>query len=340
MKAGITTRGITYAAIDEHMIHFYTPKAGDVALFQVQSIGKHDSIQNTTGNNSYLFEGDQFLGVFGSRYATEQFEGYVPESPELELEILGKGGVVGKLVSMHVKLQDAGPTIVKLVGFAVDAKGKVVNSIYNNKAQVLFRGTKNTNFQTILSLGCSMDSGKTTTAAYLCRSLQKKGHRVAFIKLTGTYYTRDRHFVNDCGADYAIDFGMAGYPSTHLLEIHELLNLYQFLIDDVARQQPDYVVIEIADGILQRETEMLLNHKSFASQVDDVVFSGLDSLSVLYAIDKLSSINLKPKAICGVFTMAPLLIKEVSSRTEVPVLTLDELEKTELFAHSKLAMVS
>lgn len=338
MKRAICTKGVGNFKIDSSIIHTYIPKAGDVALFEVMEIGKHDSIQNASGHNCYLFPGDQFLGNFGSRYATEQFEGYVPSAPTEDLEILGKGGVVGEVASMHYSFDKIGSTKIKLIGFAKDENNDVINTIYLHKEVVPFRNLKDYDFPVILSLGCSMDSGKTTTAAYLSRSIQKRGKKVAFIKLTGTYFTKDKHFVNDCGADYAIDFGLAGYPSTYLLDIEELLDLYQFLIDDVLKQSPDAVVIEIADGILQRETEMLLRDKRFASQIDEVVFSGLDSLSVLYAIDMLSSINLKPKAICGIFTMAPLLINEVKSRTKIPVLTLAELENNTIFANNQMQL--
>ena len=41
-------------------------------------------------------------------------------------------------------------------------------------------------------------------------------------------------------------------------------------------------------------------------------------------------LNLTPFALCGVFTASPLLLKEVSSRSSIPVLNLKELEAMEL----------
>jgi hypothetical protein len=328
MKRSITCKGISVHKIDESIIESYTPKAGDVAVFEVLSIGKHDSIQSMTGHNIYLFEGDQFMGVFGNRYATEQFEGYVPSKPTLEMDILGKGGVVGILTSMHYNFKDIGSTRIRLIGYGVDEEGKVINSKYYNKEQVEFSPSlKSNSTKIILSLGCSMDSGKTTTAAYLCRALSKNNHKTAYIKLTGTHYTRDSHFVQDCGADKAIDFGHAGFPSTYMVDLEELLDLYQFLLKDVNMINPEYVVIEIADGILQRETEMLLNSKEFKQTIDHIIFSSVDSLSALYGIEKLTELGLPPFALCGVFTASPLLLREVSSRTKIPVMNLLQLEK-------------
>lgn len=331
MKKSITCKGIVPNGINSEIIHSYVPKAGDVALFEVISIGKHDSIQSASGHNCYLFEGDQFLAAFGTRYATEQFEGYLPEKPTTELDILGKGGVVGVISSMHYFLKDVGTTKVRLIGYGVNENGDVINSRYYHGNEVQFHPSqKPEGCKIILSLGCSMDSGKTTTAGYLSRSLSSKGKKVEYIKLTGTYFTKDRQFVQDCGAEASIDFGNAGFPSTYMLELEELLNLYQYLLDLTKSKNNDYIVIEIADGILQRETEMLLHHKPFTDTIDHVVFSAVDSLSALYGIERLSDLGLRPFAVCGLFTASPLLHREVESRTQVPVLNLKQLVETDL----------
>ncbi len=331
MKKGICTRGTEYHSLDNSIISGYTPKAGDLALFEVIELGKHTSIQGVSGNNSYLFPGDEFLAVFGNRYATEQFEGYVPSKPTIDLEILGKGGVVGVMKSMHYKFEDIGTTKIRLKAFAVDEEKKVVNSIYFNKERKNFNPNSEVfNNKIILSLGGSMDSGKTTTAAFLARAISKRNKKVAFIKLTGTYYTKDSHFVRDCGAATAIDFGLAGYPSTFLTSEKDLLNLYQYLIEEVATQNPDYIVMEIADGILQQETEMLIKNKAFKSTIDSVIFSAVDSLSALYGLEKLGQLGLPPFALSGLFTASPLLQKEVEARTRTTVLNLEQLEKFDI----------
>ncbi len=331
MKKSITCRGIQVHKIDEAIIHQYTPKAGDVAVFEVLSIGKHDSIQSSTGHNCYLFEGDTFMGVFGSRYATEQFEGYVPEKPTIELDILGKGGVVGIMATMHYFFKDIGTTRIRLIGYGVDENNNVINTKYYNKEKLSFsNGLIKQKAEIILSLGCSMDSGKTTTAGYLSRALSSKNKKVTYIKLTGTHYTKDRQFVEDCGAELSIDFGHAGFPSTYMMELPDLMDLYEFLLDKAMAINPDYIVVEIADGILQRETEMLLRHVPFTQTIDHVIFSAVDSLSAIYGVNVLNDYNLKPFAVCGLFTASPLLHREVSSRIETPVLNLKGLEKIEL----------
>src|SRR5215813_15613280 len=73
----------------------YCPQAGDVGIFEVLYIGKHLSIQSETKGNCTIVEGDHIMAAFGTRYATEQFEGYVPEHLNQELHVLGAGGTIG-----------------------------------------------------------------------------------------------------------------------------------------------------------------------------------------------------------------------------------------------------
>jgi hypothetical protein len=83
---------------------------GDVAIFQVVSIGKHSTIQSADKRNAAIYPGDWVMAAFGTRYATEQFEGYVPEKPTEEYHILGAGGTIGIIHSMHQKFVNVGPT--------------------------------------------------------------------------------------------------------------------------------------------------------------------------------------------------------------------------------------
>ena len=171
-----------------------------------------------------------------------------------------------------------------------------------------------------------MDSGKTTTAAYLSAGLSREGHTTAYIKLTGTAYPKDVRRVYDRGADYAIDFTLLGYPSTFNCELEELLDIYQTLVEHVQEAvEPDYIVVEIADGILQRETAMLLGEDRFMQTVHDVVLSCGDSLSVFSALRLMERYGIKPFAVSGLFTASELLIAEVADLIPIPIMRLDDL---------------
>ncbi|WP_143306480.1 P-loop NTPase family protein [Chitinophaga vietnamensis] len=310
--------------INKSKINYYIPQVGDVAIFEIISIGKHKRVQADDKLNVLILPGDLIMGAFGTRYASAQFEGYVPADCRDTFHILGAGGTIGVVESMHDSFSDVGPTVLRIVGYVTNQMGNIVNTRKISRSLIPFSGIATKRSNIILSIGSSMDSGKTTTAAYIVRGLKTQGHKVAFIKLTGTVYTKDRDMVYDCGADITADFSDFGFPSTYMCPEQELLDLFESLMQDVMTDGAEHVVVEIADGILQRETKMLLENKHFMSLIGQVIFSCCDSLSALYGIDTLKQIDIYPTALSGLFTASPLLVKEVKGQTQIPVVTIAE----------------
>ncbi len=326
IKKSFISKNVVEYKVNRTMIHDYQPKAGDIAIFEVVSIGSLNAIQDDQGRNCHIFPGDKIMLTFGNRYATNQFEGYVPFGYHEEYHLIGKGGVAGIVESMASRLLLKGPTKLTLAGYAVDNRSAVLNTQYYNSDPIKFNRRKARDFKTILSLGSSMDSGKTTSAAYLCRGLKMAGYQVAYIKLTGTVFNKDKMLAYDCGADKVSDFAELGFPSTYLCSLDTLMDLYESLLYEVETAGPDYVVIEIADGLYQRETSMLLNHIPFTETVDHVFLSCCDSLAVHAGVEFLSPIfDDRLFAIGGLFTCSPLLIAEVEEQCELPVLSLEKM---------------
>lgn len=333
IKKSIICKDVNVYNINRLNNRTYQPCEGDVAIFRVLEIGKHKAIQGESGKNSYIFPGDLIMATFGNRYASNQFEGYVPEGYQEEYELLGQGGVVGKIASMHAKFNAIGCTTLKLVGYATQGGNEVINTQYLMEERVAFDANRHRNYKVLLSLGASMDSGKTTTAAYLCRGLRNGGKKVAYIKLTGTVFSKDKRFVKDCGAHKVVDFSNLGFPSTYMYSLHELLDIFEGLTRKVEEISPDYVVVEIADGLLQRETSMLLEHPAFRSVVDDVILSCGDSLSVLSGLDILNGLGLQPFAVSGLINIAPLMVAEARNTINTPVLSLGDLSDRKVERH-------
>lgn len=323
LKRTIVSRDIDHYVLNTSIRNSHKMIAGDLAVFEVVEIGKHQSAQMTDGKNRGIFPGDHLVAAFADRYATSQYEGYVPEGPMDIYHILGAGGVIGIVRSKNYALKDIEPTTVRLVGYCCDDQGKVINTKFHKKVRKPFRGEVAP--KVILSIGSTMDSGKTTTAAFVSRGLAMADHKVAYIKLTGTCYTRDREFVYDCGANTVADFSDMGYPSTFMCSKQEILDIYQSLMDKLAPGGYDFVVMEIADGLIQRETMFLLQDKQFMSTVHRVVFSCGDSLSAFYGVQLLREWGIEVAAISGIFTMSPLLVQEVHDHSKVPVFTIDEV---------------
>jgi hypothetical protein len=326
IKKSLVTQIVDHFVLDKSQNHIYLPKAGDVALFEILEIGKHKTMQADSKRNVSIFAGDKILAVFGDRYATEQFEGYVPTEIKSEYHILGAGGVIGILHSKNDAFKDIEPTKVKLLGFAVDEENQIINTKFYKMPIPEFNPSK-LSPKVILSLGATMDSGKTTTAAFVSRGLYLDNKKVGFIKLTGTAFTKDKDFNYDAGAMRAMDFSDAGYPSTFTVPIPEILNIYEYLRTKICEHNDlDCIVMEIADGILQQETLALISNKEFMSTVSDVVFSCGDSLSAIQAMTMLEKLGINPLFLCGKFTMSELLIKEVQQYLNVPIFTLSQLE--------------
>lgn len=325
IKKTFAASAVQTYAINPQLVSSYTPKAGDVGIFCVLE-ANGEGIKDAESRHCSIFAGDLILAVFGHRYATNQIEGYVPDQPTVHCQLLSRGGVAGVVKSVNHTYK---PNIIplELVAYATDVHtGEVLNTIQWEKLRNMPLRAQPQKAKVILSVGSSMDSGKTTTAAYLCAGLQKAGSKAAYIKLTGTAFPKDAQYVYDRGATACLDFGWAGFPSTYLLDELSLLRLHSALIQEVeARVKPDYIVIEIADGILQRETAMLLQNDMFMSSVDQVILSCGDSLGVLSGLSRLQSWGITPFAISGLFTASELLVSELLPETSLPILRLQDL---------------
>jgi hypothetical protein len=331
VKKTYLCKEITDYKVDHLIPADYAPAVGDVGVFKVLRIGKHRNVQSEWKRNMAIIAGDYVMAAFGNRYATNQFEGYVPSSIPEELHMLAAGGVVGVVESMHYNLEDIGPTKLRMVGVVRDNAGSIINTLDSKKNLIVpYSGNAASRTKVILSLGASMDSGKTTTAAYLVNGIMRAGHKVSFLKMTGTTYTKDSDLNFDLGADMSLDFSYLGYPSTFLCSEKELLDLYETLLAAVLPAKPEYVVVEIADGLYQRETKFLYLNKEFMSTVHAVLFSAGDSLSALHGYELLKAQGIIPMALSGLFTASPLLIKEVNEHKDmdIPVVNIDQLSDT------------
>ena len=88
--------------------------------------------------------------------------------------------------------------------------------------------------------------------------------------------------------------------------------------------------MEIADGLMQRETNFLLKDKAFMNTISKVIFSCGDSLSAFHGVQILNEWGIEVAGVSGFFTTSPLLIEEVKEHSKVPVFTIDEVMTGEI----------
>lgn len=303
-----------------------SPRSGDVVLARLEKIGKNARLELVNGRPATLHEGDHLAVVFGNRYASEQFEGYARADGDA-CDLLSMGGLCGLVTSKRASVPE--PSKLHLVGAIGDADGYPLQL----SNFVLPPVTVSSWPSVVVVCGSSMDAGKTHTAMSLVVGLQRQGHRVAGIKLTGTASGRDTWSLLDAGANPALDFVDGGIPSTYLCTLDELLNLYDRLFAHAAASGASWIVIEIADGVLQKETATLLQSSSFTTTVNAWVFATSDSLSALGGLTVLRGWGIEPVAISGLISMSPLAMKEAEAATGIKCFTAQELQHGELNKH-------
>ncbi len=296
-----------------------SPQPGDIVLVRLEKVGKNTRLELASGRTCNLHEGDLLAVTFGNRYATQQFEGYARSADEF-CDLLSMGGVCGLVASKHDGVAE--PSKLRQLGALGDTQGRplrlrdfAVSPPSHGRRAFL-----------IVVCGSAMDTGKTHTAVSLIIGLRRQNQRVAAIKLTGTAAGRDLWKVLDTGACAALDFVDGGYPSTYLCPLSELLDLNRSLVAHAESKGADWVVIEIADGLLQTETAALLQSAAFRDGVDAWVYVTNDPLGAVGGLRILQGWGITPVAISGIISMSPLAMQEASAATGMTCITAAQLE--------------
>lgn len=288
------------------------PRVGDLVLVRVAELGSHERIITNDNVRLRIYPGDLVVGVFGNRYATDAFEGEVEDT--VDLCLLTAGGMIGTVKSRH--RSTAQPTSVRFVGYVGDGCGNVVNL----KTATFRPGTPLESPSNLVAVvGTGMNAGKTTSCVKLIKALTDQQQRVAACKLTGSVSNRDQDEMRAASAIKVLDFSDFGFPSTYRCDKPELLSLFDTILAEMEPLRPDVTVMEIADGILQRETTMLLEDERFRRTVSGVVLAADNALSARYALDWLQERGHRVIAVTGLITSSPLCMRELEQIAEVPV---------------------
>lgn len=282
-------------------------RAGDLLLARVQTLGQHDGVQLRNGRRAQLFPGDAIVVCLGSRYAPDQFEGLACLRG-VQADLLAAGGVAGTVRHRHARMRPA--TCLSVLGALAGTDGAPLNL----RDHALppgpgFRGS----IPVIGVVGSSMNAGKTTACAALILGLQRAGLRVGAAKLTGTGSFGDVQSYVDAGAAMALDFTDAGHASTYQVAVDELERIGSRLLGELERGGCDVAVVEIADGLYQRETASLLATASLRDWVGGLVFAAGDALSAVAGVRWLHEQNWRVLAFSGLVSASPLAVAEASA---------------------------
>jgi hypothetical protein len=157
-------------------------------------------------------------------------------------------------------------------------------------------------------------------AAACCWSLSSMGYNVRASKVTGTAGLKDILLMNDAGANPYADFTYLGHPSTYQLSQEELLVIFNHLDLKYANNPKNFWVVEFADGIIQRETAMLLASPQVTSRIYKLIFCANDAFGAIGGLPTLKEkFGLVPDALSGLCSSSPLHVRELSAFTDIPV---------------------
>ncbi|MFQ5774699.1 MAG: molybdopterin-guanine dinucleotide biosynthesis protein MobB [Kiloniellaceae bacterium] len=294
------------------------PNAGDLVLARVDRLGHHTKLELPDGRRAQMFAGDEIVVCYGNRYATDQFEVLVGDdlSP---CHLAAAGGVAGTVRASHDRARRA--TRITPLGLIGDRRGQRLNL----RDFALPRRATPHRVPTLAVVGTSMNAGKTTAAAHLIKGLERAGYRVGAAKITGTGAGGDRWQMADAGARDVLDFTDAGYASTYMISPREVEEIYATLLGHLSAGGADIAVVELADGLFQKETAALLGSTRFQRSIDAIVFVAADSVGAVAGAQWLTGQSLPLAALTGLVTRSPLAMREVESWADIPVLETTEL---------------
>jgi hypothetical protein len=308
-------------AIKPRQVRYYeyldkTPLVGDVVFGTVTRIGQHTSMENVHGRIHAIHRGTKAIFVYGNRYAPDYYEGLVPEKMLEEVDLVARSGVVGVVKTRNSNVKD--PTTIRVLGYVCDESGYVLNTRDFPLIKPRRMVKKQPRAKMILVCGTSMNSGKSLAAAACCRALATGGYKVRASKVTGTSSLKDILHMNDSGASPYSDFSYLGYPSTYLLEKDELIGIFNQLDLKYANNPKNFWVVELADGVIQRETAMLLNCPEVTSRIHKLIFCASDAFGAIGGLGVLKRYGLEPNALSGICSSSPLFVRELSEFTAKP----------------------
>lgn len=295
------------------------PRAGDVVVARVTRIRSHKQIETPVSRKATLFQDALVLLAYGHRYAADFFLAHVPTNLD-HCHLVAAGGVAGVVTEVHGAVDS--PTEIEPLGLLATAEGVVNVADHGAYANPLDATPREGRPRVIAVLGTSMNAGKSTVLACLVNGLSRAGLKVGAGKITGTGAGNDPMHYRDAGAHAVLDFTDFGYATTFRTPFEEIRALTVNMVAALTEAGAETIIVEIADGICQRETAMLLRDGVFHQTVDGVVFASSDALGAGAGVVELIDAGLPVLAASGIMTRSPLATveaRELLAQFGVPV---------------------
>jgi hypothetical protein len=289
-------------------------ETGDYVLCEAE-VGGHDQLELASGRMVRIVTGDRFIGVLGEREATLEATGsWRGVGEDGTMDVLTSAGLVGKLTSKSPYL----PSLIRAQYHGhVHLDGhKATMSRFAHTA-----GERPFAIPTVLMVGTSMSSGKTTAGQVVVRQLRKQGCRVLAAKLTGAGRYRDILHMADAGAEWIYDFVDAGLPSTVVPE-DAYRPVLRGLLSMISAEEADAAVIEIGASPLAAYNGMA----ALAAVWETVRFTVLAASDVYAVLGFQQLVGVTPDLVVGPTANTSAGVKLVAEHTGLTALNLMDPE--------------
>jgi len=208
----------------------------------------YNELELPSGRMSKLKKGDIIAVALGNRMALQGFVGHLPTSLDVGdvIHLLNFGGVAGVCTSANV--QEVGePLRVRVLG-GIERKGRQANISDASKFKPL--DVMDNDIPLIITTGTSMDSGKTTVAIEITKTLTRIGMHLAGAKLTGVGAQRDLFKMYDYGIQEGVSFVDCGITSTAKMPDAQMVSVAKGAIQHLSKSKPDAIIVEFGDGLM------------------------------------------------------------------------------------------
>ncbi|HBR68169.1 MAG TPA: hypothetical protein DEA55_02210 [Rhodospirillaceae bacterium] len=261
----------------------------------------YNELELPSGRMSKLKKGDIIAVALGERMALKGFVGRLPKTLKTGdvIHLLNMGGVAGECTSANTK-EVGDPLRIRVLGGICRN-----NKLLNIGQATLFKPSKTlkSDVPLIVTTGSSMDSGKTTVAVEITKTLVRMGMKLAGAKLSGVGAMRDLFKMEDYGVFNAVSFVDAGITSTANLDDKTIVEVAKGAINHLSKKDPDAIMVEFGDGLLGRYGVMpLLKDKEIQKNVYLHIGCARDPVGAIKLAEECAKIGLPIDVISGPVT--------------------------------------
>ncbi|MBI1193852.1 MAG: hypothetical protein GC205_11885 [Bacteroidetes bacterium] len=303
----------------------YTPVAGDVALFECCADSVALPLISAEGVAHTLQPGQRFFGVLGAVYGPGDLEGYVPESLDAPLHVLHASGIVGQ-AAPHSMCKGAVLASVRLLSLVLGENGQVLHTTNSEPAAASVPATLQG--RVLFVGGTDAQAGTRQLAEAIGQTLQNRGYQVARLRINGhgPDSTWKNHALN--GANTCHSFEDIGLTSTYMLTPAALQQALTDLLSQAEMQRPDWVIVEMEQSLLQRESDLLLNDPRWKSLIAGVALAASTPIAAIGGLQIVEHAGHRTLAVGGSMLDSVLMRSEFEVFSDVPLAMPSALRKT------------